>query len=54
MVIDLLHRLARTHRAAVLCVSHDPRVVGHADRVLHMEDGRLLDDTRGGATKGPP
>jgi putative ABC transport system ATP-binding protein len=54
MVIDLLHRLARTHRAAVLCVSHDPRVVGHADRVLHMEDGRLLDDTRGGATKGQP
>jgi putative ABC transport system ATP-binding protein len=38
----------------VLCVSHDPRVVGHADRVLHMEDGRLLDDTRGGATKGQP
>jgi putative ABC transport system ATP-binding protein len=54
MVIDLLHRLARTHRAAVLCVSHDPRVVGHADRVLHMEDGRLLDDTRCGATKGQP
>jgi len=54
MVIDLLHRLARSHRAAVLCVSHDPRVVGHADRVLHMEDGRLLDDTRCGATKGQP
>ena len=54
MVIDLLHRLARTHRAAVLCVSHDPRVVGHADRVLHMEDGRLLDDTRCGASKGQP
>ena len=53
MVIDLLHRLARTHGAAVLCVSHDPRVVAHADRVLHMEDGRLLDDTRPGASKGP-
>lgn len=53
IVIDLLHRLARTHRAAVLCVSHDPRVVDHADRVLHMEDGRLLDDTRpGGAAEG--
>jgi putative ABC transport system ATP-binding protein len=52
MVIDLLHRLARTHGAAVLCVSHDPRVVAHADRVLHMEDGRLLDDTRPAALKG--
>jgi putative ABC transport system ATP-binding protein len=54
MVIDLLHRLARTHGAAVLCVSHDPRVVAHADRVLYMEDGRLLDDTRPGAPKGQP
>ena len=51
-VIDLLHRLARTHRAAVLCVSHDPRVVEHADRVLHMEDGRLLDDTRRAPAQG--
>ncbi len=52
LVIDLLHRLARSHGAAVLCVSHDPRVVTHADRVLHMEDGRLLDDTRPGAAEG--
>ena len=52
LVIDLLHRLARSHGAAVLCVSHDPRVVAHADRVLHMEDGRLLDDTRPGASEG--
>ncbi len=54
MVVDLLHRLARAHGAAVLCVSHDPRVVMHADRVLYMEDGRLLDDTRPGASKGHP
>jgi putative ABC transport system ATP-binding protein len=52
LVIDLLHRLARSHGAAVLCVSHDPRVVAHADRVLHMEDGRLLDDTRPAASEG--
>ncbi len=52
MVINLLHQLARSHGAAVLCVSHDPRVVSHADRVLHMEDGRLLDDTRTAATEG--
>ena len=45
-VIDILHRLARSHGTAVLCVSHDPRLTAHADRVLHMEDGRLLDDSR--------
>ncbi len=45
-VIELLHRAAREHGAAVLCVSHDPRLLSHADRLLHMEDGRILDDER--------
>jgi putative ABC transport system ATP-binding protein len=49
IVIDTLHRIARTHGATVLCVSHDPRLVGHADRVLAMEDGRILADRRVGA-----
>ena len=48
IVIDTLHRIARTHGATVLCVSHDPRLVGHADRVLAMEDGRILSDRRAG------
>ncbi len=44
IIIDILHRIARTHGTTVLCVSHDPRLVGHADRVLGMEDGRILSD----------
>ena len=43
-VIDMLHSIARRHGTAVLCVSHDPRLMTHADRVLRMEDGRILDD----------
>jgi putative ABC transport system ATP-binding protein len=43
IVIDLLHRIAHTHGTTVLCVSHDPRVISHADRVLTMEDGRILE-----------
>lgn len=43
-VIDILHRIAHAHGTTVLCVSHDPRLVGHADRVLAMEDGRILSD----------
>ncbi|WNL45190.1 ABC transporter ATP-binding protein [Dyella sp. BiH032] len=44
IIIDILHRIARAHGTTVLCVSHDPRLVGHADRVLAMEDGRILSD----------
>jgi len=46
IVIDTLHRIARTHGATVLCVSHDPRLTVHADRVLAMEDGKILSDHR--------
>lgn len=46
IVIDILHRIAHSHGTAVVCVSHDPRVVRHADRVLTMEDGRILSDRR--------
>jgi putative ABC transport system ATP-binding protein len=46
VIIDILHRIARTHGTTVLCVSHDPRLIGHADRVLAMEDGRILSDLR--------
>ena len=50
-IIDMLHRIAHTHGTTVLCVSHDPRLVVHADRVLAMEDGRILSDRR---THAPP
>lgn len=46
VIIDILHRIARVHGTTVLCVSHDPRLIGHADRVLAMEDGRILSDRR--------
>jgi putative ABC transport system ATP-binding protein len=46
IIIDILHRIAHTHGTTVLCVSHDPRLVVHADRVLAMEDGRILSDQR--------
>ena len=40
-VVDLLRRLAREQSCAVLMVTHDPRIVDVADRLLQMEDGRL-------------
>lgn len=52
IVIDTLHRIAHTHQATVLCVSHDPRLIAHADRVLAMEDGAILSDSRPNGTDG--
>jgi len=46
VVIKLLQRAAKQHGAAVICVTHDPRLETYADRVIHLEDGRVLDDRR--------
>jgi putative ABC transport system ATP-binding protein len=41
-VVDLLKRLAREQHCAVLMVTHDPRILDVADRLVQMEDGRLI------------
>jgi putative ABC transport system ATP-binding protein len=42
MVIELLQRLAQDRGRAVVLVTHDPRVLSYGDRILHLEDGRLV------------
>jgi len=44
LVIDLLHDAARTRQATIICVTHDPRLIDHADRVVRLEDGRIIED----------
>ncbi|MFN7922930.1 MAG: ABC transporter ATP-binding protein [Bryobacteraceae bacterium] len=41
VVIDLLRGLAVDNGRAVVIVTHDPRVLAHADRTIHIADGRL-------------
>jgi putative ABC transport system ATP-binding protein len=42
-VMALLRAAAHDDGAAVLVVSHDPRIVAFADRVLHLESGHLTE-----------
>jgi putative ABC transport system ATP-binding protein len=53
VVIRLLQRAAKSHDAAVVCVTHDPRLEAYADRVIHIEDGRILDDRRRAPSAAP-
>lgn len=45
-VVDLLVALARNTGSPVLMVTHDNRVFDIADRIIHMEDGRIKTDAR--------
>jgi len=40
-VVNLMQRLAKEHRRTIVLVTHDNRILDIADRIVHMEDGRL-------------
>jgi ABC exporter DevA family ATP-binding subunit len=40
-VVELIQELAREDGAAVILVTHDNRILDVADRILHLEDGRM-------------
>jgi putative ABC transport system ATP-binding protein len=40
-VVTLIQQLAREQNCTILMVTHDDRVLDIADRIIHMEDGRL-------------
>ena len=40
-VVNIMQRLAKEQYCTILLVTHDDRILDIADRVIHMEDGRL-------------
>ena len=40
-VVELMRKLAREQRVAVIIVTHDNRILDVADRIIHLEDGRI-------------
>ncbi|WP_026733204.1 DevA family ABC transporter ATP-binding protein [Fischerella sp. PCC 9605] len=44
-VVEIMQQLAKEQGCAILLVTHDNRILDVADRILHMEDGRLASDT---------
>jgi putative ABC transport system ATP-binding protein len=46
-VVELMRTLAREQGCTVLLVTHDNRILDIADRIVHLEDGRLHSFTEG-------
>ena len=46
IVIGLLHKAAKVHGSTIFAVSHDPRLLPHADRLICLEDGMITKDER--------
>ncbi|MGO8994375.1 MAG: ABC transporter ATP-binding protein [Polyangiaceae bacterium] len=47
-IVEFVKQEVLTERRCIIVVTHDDRIYSFADRILHMEDGRLLDG-KGGA-----
>ncbi|MCY7323274.1 MAG: ATP-binding cassette domain-containing protein [Phormidesmis sp. CAN_BIN36] len=46
-VVELMQKLAKEQNCTILLVTHDNRILDIADRIVYMEDGRLVSDGKG-------
>lgn len=44
-IIELLHRLNRKAGVSFVFSSHDPRIIHRADRIITLQDGRVISDS---------
>lgn len=42
--VELMQKLAKEQNCTILLVTHDNRILDIADRIVYMEDGRLIDE----------
>ena len=44
-IVEIMQQLAKEQGCTILLVTHDNRILDIADRIVHLEDGRLARDT---------
>jgi putative ABC transport system ATP-binding protein len=53
-VMSILAAIARQGTRGVLVVTHDPRILAFADRIIHIEDGRIVHNSGKGGLRARP
>jgi putative ABC transport system ATP-binding protein len=51
-ILDLIGLLQKELRKTIIMVTHDPRAAARAERILHLEKGRLVETGRGDGATG--
>ncbi len=44
MVVELMREMNRTHKVTFVFTTHDPRLLEHVDRKIHLKDGAIESD----------
>ena len=52
-IMGILAEIAKDRGRGVLVVTHDPRLVPFASRIVHIEDGIIVREEAGGAARNP-
>ena len=50
-IMEVLAEIAREQSRGVLVVTHDPRIVPFADRIVRIEDGKIIGEERASDSK---
>ncbi|HZD60649.1 MAG TPA: ABC transporter ATP-binding protein [Anaerolineae bacterium] len=45
-IAHLLHRISEQWNRTVVMVTHDPRISAHADKIIFLKDGSIVDETQ--------
>ena len=45
-VVNIMQKLAREQGSTILLVTHDDRILDIADRIVHLEDGKLINNSQ--------
>lgn len=45
-VVNIMQQLAREQGSTILLVTHDDRILDIADRIVHLEDGKLVNNSK--------
>lgn len=53
-ILALLLELHKERRTTLVLVTHSPEIAAHADRVIMLQDGRLVDSTKPSTSHHPP
>jgi putative ABC transport system ATP-binding protein len=46
-IMTVLAQIAKDQSRGVLVVTHDPRILPFANRIVHIEDGRIVSEVSG-------
>jgi putative ABC transport system ATP-binding protein len=46
IVLGTFQELNREHKHTIVLITHEPYVAEHADRIIHIQDGQILEDRK--------